>query len=401
MSTISVILFKSKVLKNGESPIMIRLIKDRKPKYLSVGHNCHPDLWDFNKQLPNKKHPQALELELLIDKKKGEAKELLLNLERTTQDFSVDQFKTKFERKTKKSTVMTYLDEVVNNMLQAQKVGNAETYKSLKYVLKKFRKGRDFQFIDIDQTFLKKLELELRSKGVKDTTLSVYFRTLRAFYRNAIDNDYVKVEHYPFKEFKISKFNIKTEKRAILKDEIKAIEAFDVSGNSSLQLAKDIFLFSYYCSGINMIDLCKLDTKNLSGDILKYERSKTGQKIVLKLLPVCLDLIQKYSSQRPGDYFFPVLSKKVHDNELKIKNRVKKVTKQINTGIKELANGLNIDSERLTMYSARHTFATVLKRSGVATNKISEMLGHDSLKTTEIYLDSFISEDLYEASTNL
>lgn len=92
---------------------------------------------------------------------------------------------------------------------------------------------------------------------------------------------------------------------------------------------------------------------------------------------------------------------KVHDNELKIKNRVKKVTKQINTGIKELTNGLNIDSERLTMYSARHTFAKVLKRSGIATNKISEMLGHHSLKTTEIYLDSFISEDLYKASKNL
>ena len=95
--------------------------------------------------------------------------------------------------------------------------------------------------------------------------------------------------------------------------------------------------------------------------------------------------------------FFPILDKEVHTNEAKVKNRVKKVTRQINSKIKELANAAGIDSERMTTYVARHSFATTLKRNGVDIGKISEMLGHDSSKTTAIYLDSFESEQLYEA----
>lgn len=67
MASIKVMLYTSKVLKSGEHPIMVRIIKDRKIKYISVGHSCHPDLWDFKKELPKRKHPNYRELEINID----------------------------------------------------------------------------------------------------------------------------------------------------------------------------------------------------------------------------------------------------------------------------------------------------------------------------------------------
>lgn len=134
---------------------------------------------------------------------------------------------------------------------------------------------------------------------------------------------------------------------------------------------------------------------------MTYIRTKTKQHIILELHDRSFGLLEKYRDKRPDNYFFPILDKKVYVNEPMIKNRVKKVTKQINAGIKESAIMAGIDPERMTTYVARHSFATALKRNGTDTGKISEMLGHDSFKTTQIYLDSFESEQLYEASLTL
>ncbi len=101
MSYTQVILYKSKLLKIGEYPIMIRLIKDQKIKYLSVGHSSTEELWDFNKQRPKKKHPKFKEPkfkepQINIEKKENEAKMLLLKLENEQIDFSLDEFQQKY-----------------------------------------------------------------------------------------------------------------------------------------------------------------------------------------------------------------------------------------------------------------------------------------------------------------
>ncbi|HPH88429.1 MAG TPA: Arm DNA-binding domain-containing protein [Chitinophagales bacterium] len=103
-ASIKVILYTSKLLKNGESPIMLRVIKDRKPKYISVGFSCHADLWDFENNIPKKKHPHYKEINLLIDSKKKEAGKLLLDLENENKnEFDVICFECK------KKSIIWYL----------------------------------------------------------------------------------------------------------------------------------------------------------------------------------------------------------------------------------------------------------------------------------------------------
>jgi len=401
MATVNVFLYKAKILKNGESPIFIRITKDRRSKYISVGHNCAHNLWDFKKQTPKSKHPHVLLLSSRIEAKKKEIEKLVLILENEKGDFSLDTFLTKYERQSKSQTVFLFIDEIVKELVESSRIGNSEAYKSLKRVLVRFRDKKDFTFVDIDQSFLKKFEQDLRHRGLKETTMSYYFRTFRAVFNKAVEEGYAKDEENPFKGFKVSKFNLQTSKRAITREEIRKIEAINVGDNYMLELAKDVFLFSFYTSGISIIDIARLEDKNLKEGILSYIRSKTKQSIITKLLAPSMEIIDRYRNLRPGNYFFPILDKEVHTNEAKVKNRVKKVTRQINSKIKELANAAGIDSERMTTYVARHSFATTLKRNGVDIGKISEMLGHDSSKTTEIYLDSFESEQLYEASLTL
>jgi site-specific recombinase XerD len=401
MATIDVVLFTSKVLKNGESPIMVRLIKDRKSKYISVGESCSKALWDDKKNLPSKKHPLAKEMVIKIEKVKMDAKRLLMKLEDEQTDFSTEEFTKKLKNQSRKTTVVQFLDEVIADLLKADKVGNANVHKNLRNVILRFRNQKDFTFSELDGTFLRKFEQDFRERGVSEVSMSVHFRTLRALYNRAIVEDFAKKESDPFIDFKVSKFNTKTKKRAITKDDILKIASLQIEKGSQLYNSQNVFLYSYYCSGMNISDILELQWKDISSDnLMDYERNKTHQQIKVQLLPPANKILAYYKKYSVGDYVFPYLDKTKHKTEVQINNRIKKVTKQINKDLKTLAQMAGIDVV-LTTYVARHTFATVLKRSGVEISKISELLGHDSEKTTKIYLGDFENKELYEATLNL
>ena len=401
MASIDVVLFASKILKNGEHPIMVRLIKDRKAKYISTGESCSKAFWDDKKNLPSKKHPLSKEMVIKIEKVKTEAKRLLMKLEDEQSDFSSEEFTKKLKNQSRKTTVIQFLDEVIAELIKADKIGNANVHKNLRNVILRFRNKKDFTFAELDGSFLRKFEQDFRERGVSEVSMSVHFRTFRALYNRAIIEDFAKKESDPFVDFKVSKFNTKTKKRAIKKDEILKIANLIVEKGTRLYNSQNAFMFSYYCSGINISDIIELEWKNISpDDMLDYVRNKTGQQMKLKLLPPAKEILAYYQKYNTGDYIFPYLDKSTHKTETQINNRVKKITKQINQDLKTLAQMAEIEIN-LTTYVARHTFATVLKRSGVSIPKIGEMLGHGAEKTTTIYLDDFENEELYEATLNL
>jgi integrase len=402
MASIDVILYTSKVLKNGDNPIMLRLIKDRKPTYISIGVGCSKNLWDDKKNLPLKKHPLSKELVIKIEKIKTEAKRLLMKFEDEKVDFSAEEFISKLKNHTKKTTVLQFAETVIEELLKADKVGNAGVYRSLRDVLLRFRNRKDFTFSELDFSFLIRFEQDLRERGDKETTMSVHFRTLRALYNRAVVQDFARKESSPFQVFKVSKFNTKTKKRAITKDDFKKIEALVFEKGTRLYNSQNVFVFSYYCSGINISDIIELQwTDNiLANDFMEYERNKTHQSQMVKLLPPALDILAYYRKFSLGGYVFPYLDKTKHITAVQIKNRIKKINKQVNDDLKLMAKMVGIEIN-LTTYVARHTFATVLKRSGVSTSKISELFGHGDEKTTQIYLDGLDMDDLYEATLNL
>ena len=133
-----------------------------------------------------------------------------------------------------------------------------------------------------------------------------------------------------------------------------------------------------------------------------YHRQKTGKLISFHLQPLALEILRKYYQEEhaPDDYIFPVLKRKVHITATQQYGRVKRVTRLINRYLKVIGEHLNLPIP-LTTYVARHSYATVLKRSGVSTSIISESLGHSSEKITQIYLDSFENSQIDEAMKNL
>lgn len=401
MASIKTLLYTSKVLKNGEHPIMIRLIKDRKTKYISVGHSCHPDLWDFKKELPKKKHPNYRELEINIDLKRAEAKSLLLGFENEQKDFSLDEFKRKYTAHTKKTSFFEYLDQAVVDLRKAGKDGYADSHQDLKRILSRYQE-EGFSFSEINHSLLRKIEQFFRERGLKENSIGVYFRTFQAVYNKAVADGYGKKGDSPFSDFKPSKFKAQTKKRAITKEAIQLLAQVEVKQDRRMFHSKNAFLFSFYCSGINFKDIAMLTWDNIvgGGEYLHYEREKTGDIFDIKLLLPALEILAFYREQRIDKYVFPYLNEKTYRSSTQIHERIKERRKVTNKDLKKLALVAGVDP-KLTTYTARHSFATVLKRSGVATGKIAELMGHESERTTQIYLDNFEQQDLHEAMLSL
>jgi site-specific recombinase XerD len=292
----------------------------------------------------------------------------VLDMKMNEKEFSSESLLTAVHKPKGKTDVLAFFSEYIQRLVIQKKVGNANVYRDTFRALKTFQpKIKTLLFSDIDLNFLNRFETHLRSQGLLETSISVYFRTLRSLYNKAVQEKLVSLTHYPFRDFKISKFDTDTRKRAITKTEIQRIAALDLSEDSRAQLAQDVFMFSYFVQGINLTDIAMLRWSNLKQDRIYYIRAKTGKGFNIKLMEPALIIIERYRTQTGGnteDYIFPILDRTKHLTPVQIDNRIHKMTGCINKSLKQIAtlSGLDIP---LTTYVARHTYATVLKNSGV------------------------------------
>lgn len=401
-TTVNVVCYKNKKLSNGESPLMLRICMNRKSKYKSLGISVNPQFWDFDKNRPKSNCPNKdLILKIILDKE-AEYQKKILELKSEDQEFTAS---TLIAPKSKHiiKTVGEFYKELVTEFEQSGRIGNSRVYKDSLRSIEMFTNNKlDIPFSHIDLDFLKGYEKYLRQRGCIDTSMSMFFRTLRSVYNKAIEAKHAKKATYPFDEFKVSKFSIKTEKRAISKDNIKIIMNLDLTKEGEyMQFAQDIFIFSYFCSGINFSDIANLKQNNIVEGRLIYVRQKTGKKINIPLCEEANAILQKYSSESlTSGFLFPILNQAIHNTEMQKYNRRKKVLLKVNRSLKEIAKITGINAN-LTTYVSRHSYATILKNSGVNIALIGETLGHSDLKTTQIYLNSFENEQIDEAMKNL
>ena len=399
-TTVNVLCYKSKILGNGENPLMIRVCKDGKRKYQSLGISVNPKFWDFEKERPKPDCPnKELILKIMLEKETQFQKQIL-ELKADEKEYTASTLIVpKVQRKIK--SVFEFYEELIKEYESANKIGNSRVYKDSYNSLKNFTGNKlDIPFSHIDTDFLKQYEKWLRKNQLADTTISLYFRTLRSVFNKAIDEKHVKKTDYPFDEFRVSKFDTTTEKRAIPKESIKQIINLDLSNESDYtKLSRDLFVFSYLCGGINFTDIANLTPENIINERLIYIRQKTHKKMNIPLSFDALQIIENYRNMS-NRYVFPILNSDIHITEIQKYNRRKKVLKSINYYLKKISVMSGINS-KITSYVARHSFATVLKRSGVNVALISEALGHSDLATTQIYLDSFENEQIDAAMSNL
>lgn len=399
MTTVNVICYKYKPLKNGELPIKIRICKDRKIRYINLGVSTKPEYWDFEKNQPKPTCPDRELLEKLIANKISEVKSKIVELKSNDKEFSATTLVDKVANPVKLMTVKELFKQYLQRLEEEKRTGYRLSIQQTYNSLIKFNRHLDIPFSEIDYNWLSRYETWMRKQGKSENTIGIRFRNIRMIFNVAINMGLVKPESYPFKQLKVSKLHQETAKRALTKKEILSVVNYNVTGKDFYcKLAVHLFTFSYFMGGINFVDMAYLTEKNIVNNRLIYNRRKTSKLINLPMQERAKLVLKEYNkSNQP--FLFPILSI-THKTEQQKQNRLHKVITKVNKALKVIGEELNIPI-KLTTYVARHSYATVLKRAGVPTSIICESLGHSSEKVTQIYLDGFESSQIDKAMENL
>ena len=394
-TTINVLCYKYKTLSNGEHPIMVRICKDGKKKYVSIGISVKAKHWNFDKNEPKPNCPNREHICLLIASKKAEYEKEAIKLKSEGRDYTADGLHEKIQSPTITRTVADIFNEYIEHLRQEKRTGYMKSVLQVYNSLVKYNGHLNIYFDEIDFRWLREYEIWLKGEGLAVNTIGIRFRTLRAIYNYALTNDWVKAENYPFKKYKVSKLSEETVKRALSKKDINRIFRYSCNGGYD-QLAVDIFAFTYYVGGINFADIANLTHSHIINGRLVYKRQKTGKLIRIPLPPQAIELINKYKGKT---YLFPIYNELHHTEQTK-SNRLHKVITKVNNHLKLIGEDLKLPIT-LTTYVARHSQATVMKKAGVSTALISQIMGHSSERVTQIYLDSFDNEQIDNAMKNL
>ena len=283
----------------------------------------------------------------------------------------------------------------IKKLLREGRISTSMNYHSSYVSLKKFR--GNVRFAEITVSYLNEYESWLRNQGISKTTVGMYLRPLRSIFNEAIEEGIIKREkYYPFGRRRYCIPASKNIKKALDLDDIKKIYYYKCDPKiESEQRAKDYWLFSYFGNGMNAKDIACLKYRNINNDYLIFERSETERAMRNDPKPITVFLtddmkviIEKWGNKdrSPNNFIFPVLDAGI--TPLRQYELVQLFVRFINDWMKHILKNLGID-KKATTYVARHTFSTVLKRSGASTEYIQEALGHSDVKTTENYLDSF------------
>lgn len=392
MKTIRLVLRKEKTNKSGLAPIAVRMTQDRKSHYVSTGISIPISEWDeVNQSI--KVGSDFYHLQPDIDKKK---QEIYMSCSIDCEQPSIRKVKTIIP------TIADCFEKEMRFLEEKGKIGTLTKYRYCLLLLKHCSL-HTVRINNIDRDYLEAFDMYLIQRDNNSNSRATKFSVLRAVYNKARQDGIVLPTIDPFVSFHSGRLWKQTRKRAIKKEDILKIQALEInliSSPYSLSFARDIFMFSYLTGGINFGDIAQLRQTNIIDGRLYYTRHKTGKELNFKLTPETERIIESYRTTDPEDYLFPILSTHRHRTEQQVFNRIHKVLRIVNTNLKEIAKLASIEGV-MTTYVARHSFATILKRSGVQISVISEAMGHRDITTTEIYLDSFENDQRDAAMSNL
>lgn len=349
-----------------------------------------------------------------INAEKVRAEEVVNSMD----EFSFKAFESKYLFKAKAGDVATVFDEVIREKKQEGRIGTASSYQcSLNSLQKFFAKQKnvnfdavEIKFTDITEGNLEKYIHYLRKDKCTDATAGIYLRNLRAIYRKGIKDGYVKQDRYPFGR---EKFEIPTgagRNIALNMDELKSIyhcptgPAHDLKGNINYKAwAKDMFLFTYLCNGINLKDIARLKYGNIKNGEIVFIRAKTEftrkhgkAEIVVRINSDIQRIIDTWGTKpsKADNFIFGILDPAVDPERERM--LVQNATSVINDHLKKIAVELGI-TKPVTTYTARHTYASLATAFGVPLAYLSQDLGHTDTRTTQGYI-SQIETDITQAA---
>lgn len=396
--------------KDNTFPVKLRITVGKKSKYYTSIYSLTEQ--DFYAAMESPKPKGALkEIKGQLIAWENRAIDIIQNM----ATFSFNKFEQKFTGPAyQKGDVFGKYDEYIDELDKNDQISTAANYRCSKKSLLEFLQVRynlKTQSLPFSEITVKLLE-EYESFMLKDlhrshSTVGIYLRALRTLFNIARDNGEIPFDMYPFGKRKYQIPASSNFKRALKPNEMKKLFQYK-NANPFEEKARDFWLLSYLCNGINMRDLAEIKyDENLLKDQIIFHREKTKRTNKTNLKPIAVPLtseakkiITKYQNKEKlrGNYVFDILDEGM--NAVEKRRAVQNFTRFVNQHIKTLAVKAGL-SDEISTYWARHTFATTMRNNGASIELISESIGHASNKTTVNYLSSFEMETKKDFSNKL
>ena len=390
--------FRPSTIEGKAGSLYYQVIYMRKVRQIATNYRIAQDEWDSESESVTIKDDESSHVGYLhyvqnhIEYDKKCFKRIVKKLTVSDTPFTVDTIVEDFHKQSSEATLFTYMEKVIDKLWRQGQYRTSETYRAALNSFRKFREGADVCFDDVDSELLVSYEYYLKAKDLVPNTISFYMKRLRSVYNNAVEDGCAENRN-PFK--KVFTSSEKTVKRAIPLKYIRKLKDMDLSGSPSKSFARDMFLFSFYTRGMSFVDMAYLQKKNLKDNVLTYRRRKTGQLLLIRWEDCMEKIVNQYSSLT-SPYLISIIKnpagnirKQYHNASMLINNNLKAIGKEL---------GLALP---LTMYVARHSWASIARNEGIPISVISEGMGHDSVSTTQIYLASLETQVIDKANKKI
>jgi site-specific recombinase XerD len=395
MASVKLILKKQKVDASGEAPIYLRLIKNRKTKFISLGIKVALNEWDETKQRVKKNHKGSTRLNAYLATKVADAQGEIADIERRNISVSARKLKEVVKGK----PVTNFFDYSYGRCEKQKNTLSFSTYRNYITYLKKFEKfvgHRDIAFEDINVIMIKDYAGYCSTTlGNNNTTINFSLRILNLMFRNAQKEDLIPRDLFPFDKYKVKKE--KSNRRHLNEEQLQALIALKVSERAQAPLTKDMFVFSVFAGGLRFSDVIELRWKHFNKKDQRISKKicKTGNTHSFKIGDTAINIIEKYRTEdsKAEDTIFPfgeITERYWKDREYRAVHIARKtalMSQYLNTMGKAMELPFN-----LTFHLSRHTFATRALNKGMRIEHVSKLMDHSDIGITQIYAKIINSE---------
>ncbi|MDE7387831.1 MAG: site-specific integrase [Muribaculaceae bacterium] len=366
--------FRPSAVAGGEGAIYYQIICRRKTRLLPTKYRIRDSEWDgMSVTGQQARIREQVRCDLI------RLSRIVKTLENSGVDYSADDVADEFRRYVQDYSLFSFMQRQIDRLMLCGRIRTSETYRATLCSFRRFREGADVMLDAVTPQLMEDYQAWLLGRGIALNTISFYARVLRAVYNQAVDAGAIESCH-PFRH--VYTGIDKTQKRALPLRVIRSIRKLDLSDRPPLDYARDMFLLSFYFRGMSFIDMAFLHKTDLSNGILSYRRRKTRQRLSIGWTREMQEILDKYP-ENASSYLLPIIRRTGLNERCVYRN----VGYNINRNLKKIARMVGVDIP-LTLYVARHSWASAANSKGIPLNIISEGMGHDSQTTTMIYLAS-------------
>ena len=375
MATIKIKLRASSVA-GKEGTIYYQITHHRIVRQISTNIHILPEDWDRKQQCFSQSEVNAA-LQSRIQGDMTLLRRIIKELNASGVPYTAEDIVRRFRKPDHNVMMLAFMQEQIDLLRQCNRLGTAQNYTNAMHRFARFL-GGDIPVAAVTEELIERFNADLSQHGMVRNTVSFYMRILRSVYNKAVHNGLAE-QTAPFKN--VYTGIDRTRKRAVSESVIARFIGLDIPQPSQLALTRDLFLFSFYTRGMSFVDMAYLRRGHIRNGRIRYVRRKTGQEIVIRVEPEMQRIIERYADgERP--YVFPILNS---ENPEKTYAEYRIALTYYNRLLKQLCNMANIP-QRLSFYTARHSWAMAARNHQVPVSVISAGMGHTSERTTQIYL---------------